>query len=211
MLNTWNLKNGKYSQNQEDLVILELFGDHIGRYLDIGAANGVELSNTRLLAESGWSGVAVEPHPKNYAALVDNYADFPSVKTINRAVRAESCIGNIYFQRGDQHLWWSTGHRKQYESELEVGARQFDVVEGFKYIGVEELFTDGGFDFVSIDTDGFDFEIMCRLCQIKKPKVFCAEVCGNDVSLNTWLWYFSDYQLVLRTTENIIMRHIGDK
>ena len=52
-----------YSQYGEDRAIVELFGDHVGRFLDIGAWHPTVFSNTRALFERGWSGVMVEPSP----------------------------------------------------------------------------------------------------------------------------------------------------
>ena len=51
-----------YSQNDEEKVILGWFRDKkkkVGRFLDVGAYTGLELSNTRALMEKGWSGVCV--------------------------------------------------------------------------------------------------------------------------------------------------------
>lgn len=39
-----------FSQNQEEKYTLEYFKNFKGRFLDIGAADGVGLSNTRALA-----------------------------------------------------------------------------------------------------------------------------------------------------------------
>ena len=34
-----------------------------GTFLDLGAYDGVDLSNTRALTELGWAGVCIEPNP----------------------------------------------------------------------------------------------------------------------------------------------------
>ena len=43
-----------YSQHNEQEIILNFFNGRIGRYLDIGAFDGVDMSNTLALAELGW-------------------------------------------------------------------------------------------------------------------------------------------------------------
>jgi hypothetical protein len=53
----------KYSQNNEQEIILNFFNGRIGRYLDIGAFDGVAASNTLALAELGWQGTVIEPSP----------------------------------------------------------------------------------------------------------------------------------------------------
>jgi len=52
-----------YSQNLEQNYILEYFKDRRGTFIDIGANDGLTLSNTRALVELGWRGVFVEPSP----------------------------------------------------------------------------------------------------------------------------------------------------
>ncbi len=59
-----------YSQNDEERVILELVGDGKGRFLDIGAFDGVMFSNTRALVERGWCGICVEPNPFTFLKLL---------------------------------------------------------------------------------------------------------------------------------------------
>ena len=62
-----------YSQNLEQNYILEYFKDKRGTFIDIGANDGLTLSNTRALAELGWRGVFVEPSPKSFEMLKKNY------------------------------------------------------------------------------------------------------------------------------------------
>ena len=49
-----------YSQNNEEEIILNFFKEKKGIFLDLGAYDGIGLSNTRALAEKGWKGVCVE-------------------------------------------------------------------------------------------------------------------------------------------------------
>ena len=51
------------SQYGEDEFILNHFAGRKGRFLDVGAYDGLTYSNTRCLMEQGWSGVCVEPNP----------------------------------------------------------------------------------------------------------------------------------------------------
>src|SRR5688572_24675567 len=64
-----------YSQNSEQEIIINLFkGKRNGTFLDIGANDGVTLSNTFALANNyGWTGLLVEASPKAYERLLKNY------------------------------------------------------------------------------------------------------------------------------------------
>ena len=73
------------SQYGEDEFILTFFGDHKGRFLDVGAYDGCTFSNTGQLAERGWSGVCVEPSPSAFPYLA-RYHDLHDVLCLNAAV-----------------------------------------------------------------------------------------------------------------------------
>ncbi len=47
-------------KRNEEQVILDYFGNKIGNLLDIGANDGITLSNSRKLIELGWSGDLIE-------------------------------------------------------------------------------------------------------------------------------------------------------
>jgi len=65
----------RHSQNNEEDIILNLFKlKRNGTFLDIGANDGVTLSNTFALANNyGWTGLLVEASPKAYERLLKNY------------------------------------------------------------------------------------------------------------------------------------------
>ena len=62
-----------YSQDGQDkFLIEELFKDKKnGFYVDIGANDGVNLSNTKILEDIGWDGVCVEPLPQSFNELLN--------------------------------------------------------------------------------------------------------------------------------------------
>jgi len=54
-----------YSQNGEDFLLWSLFkGRKSGFYIDIGAFDGIHLSNSYYFEKNGWDGVCVEAHPE---------------------------------------------------------------------------------------------------------------------------------------------------
>lgn len=66
--------NTSYSQNGQDLAIVELFGGAKDlKFVELGAGNGFDLSNTRLLEEEYyWTGMLVEAHPVIFQQLQIN-------------------------------------------------------------------------------------------------------------------------------------------
>mgnify|MGYP003138292515 CR=1 FL=1 len=60
----------QYSQHGFDLVALEEFGQ--GYFVEAGATNGINLSNSYLLELNGWDGICCEPNPNYQEALSRN-------------------------------------------------------------------------------------------------------------------------------------------
>jgi len=62
-----------YSQNGEDCLLWDFFGcGESGFFLDIGAFDGMYLSNTFLFENMGWRGICVEANPDYFPLLVKN-------------------------------------------------------------------------------------------------------------------------------------------
>jgi len=69
-----------HSQWGEQKIILDFFGDYVGRFLDLGAFDGIGGSNSRGLTDRHWSGVCVEASPFTFQRLVSNHAGNPKVE-----------------------------------------------------------------------------------------------------------------------------------
>ena len=68
------MRNTSRSQGLEDLALLQtlhcLAGGRAGRYVEIGAFDGITFSNTYALEKClGWGGDLIEGNPENYALL----------------------------------------------------------------------------------------------------------------------------------------------
>lgn len=62
-----------HSQAQQDIFYALLFAGHPGVFVDVGARDGVVISNTYVLEQRyGWTGLCVEPHPKFFGRLQKN-------------------------------------------------------------------------------------------------------------------------------------------
>jgi len=72
-------RNGHYSNFDEESIIERLTNrDDIIRFcVDIGASDGLTMSNTLALFERGWAGLSAELDGPNFAALARLHAQFP--------------------------------------------------------------------------------------------------------------------------------------
>lgn len=69
--------------------MLEAMAVSAGFYVDLGASNGIEGSNTRFLAVRDWYGVAIEADKALYQQLLTNMKQFPRVRTVNQRINCE--------------------------------------------------------------------------------------------------------------------------
>jgi FkbM family methyltransferase len=150
------------SQLRQDLFVLsQLEFKRSGYFVEFGATNGVNLSNTHLLEkEFGWTGILVEParcwHQQlrsNRSAIVDSrcvWKDSGSTLAFNESSIWElSTIGK--FQSTDMH------------AKLRRNARTYTVAS----ISLGDLLTEHNaprhIDYLSIDTEGSEFDILNSL------------------------------------------------
>ena len=59
------IKKKSYSQFGEDLILKEIFGNFIGKYVDIGCFHPIKYSNTTLLHKDGWTGINIDLNKKS--------------------------------------------------------------------------------------------------------------------------------------------------
>lgn len=155
------MKN-KYSQWGEEIIVADFFGDFTGQFLDIGAFDGVTGSNTRLLAEKGWSGVLVEPNPANFVKLLDNCRSFPKLQCVNAAVARPL----------------ATGLCKFYDLKGQCGTLCEKDAPFYWVSAIDPLDLNlrlGNCDFLTVDAEGSDFEIFEAALSVFNPKLICFE------------------------------------
>ena len=88
----------RYSQNNEQDIILSYFQSRKGFFLDIGANDGVTLSNTYALQLQEWKGVLIEPSEEAFNRIKVRYG----VQKFNVAIGTED--GHCTFHEMGNHL-----------------------------------------------------------------------------------------------------------
>jgi FkbM family methyltransferase len=82
----------KYSQAGQDRWVLETLKKNDGFFVDVGAYDGVESSNSLWLEELGWKGICIEAGPDWFAHLRHNR---PTTTNVNMAVMPYSGFTNF--------------------------------------------------------------------------------------------------------------------
>ena len=92
----------KYSHNNEEQYInnfIKELGLTDNMYVDVGASNGIHMSNTLFLAKRGWNGFCVEYDPAIYAELIKNYKEFTKIKFSNQKATPDKILD--IFEKND--------------------------------------------------------------------------------------------------------------
>lgn len=169
-----------YSQNDEERVITEFFGTERGRFLDVGAYDGIAMSNTRRLLETGWEAVYVEPMWTTFQKLCDNCTKLASPEFILAAVAPKREIRRLWVDKTDMREWSTT-----INSDLKNSGsvRQPSTVSTFvPTVTMEDLFRFGPFLFVSIDAEWEDLEILNTTAtkDWERTRLVCVEYRNNE-------------------------------
>lgn len=203
-----------YSQNNEQNIILDYFrGVKKANFLDIGANDGVTLSNTYALALKGWNGVCVEPSPEAYIKLLKAHVDRSLVCVINVAIGEYSGIGKL--KHSGSHL--GVGDVSLLSTMNEADYNKWSKTTDFEEIEVEVMTIDSllrispfqTFKFISIDAEGSDLAILKQMdLTALDCRCICIEYNGDKVQLNEIITYCAGHgltKLLLRNSENVIL------
>jgi FkbM family methyltransferase len=192
------------SQNGEATIIANIFGSFIGRFLEIGACDGLLVSNTLALCEAGWSGIMVEPSPKAFTALKDRHGNNPKLTLVHAAIGP----------RFGMSKFWESETVDGYNTTEEGNRAKWQHLAGFPpqpyyvpLIPVEVLLAEfqGPIDFLSIDKEGTSTDLFLLFpFAAVLPKVVCVEHDGriSECLAQARLW---NYREVARNGENLVI------
>lgn len=166
------------SQLGQDLKVLEYYDNlHGGFYIELGAFDGIGLSNTLLLQnEYDWTGVLIEPDRNTYKQLVNNR---PGNLCVNVPVYGESNKIVTYVENNDPFLSGiqeCLGERQKHAEAISTYKKksktltqilnEFDVPENIHYM--------------SLDTEGSELDILKGL-DFNKYKIGYIDIEHNYV------------------------------
>lgn len=167
---------GYASQYGQDCFVAEYF-DHKrnGVFVDIGANDGMQLSNSLYLeSELGWSGVAVEPLPGAYKKLISSR----TCKCIHGCVSDFEGAGEFLEIEGELEMLsglvdrYSKRHLRRIQKEsdslaaegaAEKRAMQVTEVPVITFETIIRELEGEDIDFLSLDTEGGEYEILANI------------------------------------------------
>ncbi len=184
------------SQYLEDVFIDSIFrAKRNGFYVDIGANDPTELSNTKRFYDYGWTGINVEPDVNLFKKLCS-----ARPRDINLNLGIGSMPGDLIFYELSANTL-STFNRK---AALENAKKHGAVIIAEKLVKVitlAELFrsTAGGrhVDFLSVDSEGYEYEIFSSNdWKTYRPTAIIAEISDHKEKNVLNLLKEQDYVLI---------------
>jgi FkbM family methyltransferase len=196
-----------YSQNSEQDIILNYFQSHKGTFIDLGANDGITFSNTRALAEAGWSGVLIDASPKAFQKLQENYKNKIDFHLYNIAIGMTNGIAKFHESGSligtDDVALVSTFH--QHEMDRFKSAVQYEEIEA-KCL-TWSAFLAGcpikDFDFISMDIEGNEMDVL-PFMDLANTKMICIEYNGNEELKRDYEKYLFGFNLIYTSGENLI-------
>lgn len=146
---------------QERWVFAMCNGRRDGRFAEIGAFDGVLHSNSYVLeSEHGWKGVCVEPNPSLFARLTESR----SAICLERAVYRETgqILSFIPSQEIGTLAEFAGNDRHADARACAAATHGLIQVETISFAEIAAMgdFAETGFDYVSLDTEGSELEIL---------------------------------------------------
>jgi len=196
-----------YSQNEEEKYILQYLGDKVGSFIDIGANDGVTLSNTRALADRGWAGVLVEPSPTAFAKLKENYKDKEGFYFYQFALGITNGTLKFYdsgthLNKGDHGLL-STLSSADYTKWMQTTKYTEIEVQCFRWKTFLNRLKLKAFDFISLDAEGLDYEILKQI-DLRETSCVCVEYNGDANLKLEFDKLMIGFKLLYTSPENLI-------
>ncbi|MFA6919324.1 MAG: FkbM family methyltransferase [Patescibacteria group bacterium] len=173
-----------YSQRGEDLILNKfLKNKKEGFYVDVGANDPNRFSNTKIFYDKGWRGINIEPDFNNCQKFIRERS-----RDINLNIAIGSAEGKLKFYRFIPDTL-STLCQEEAESYIRQGYELENIVE-VEVRRLSEVLanhcSDGKIDFLSIDTEGYDLEVLqSNNWNRYRPNLICIESVKHNIKDNT--------------------------
>jgi FkbM family methyltransferase len=143
-------------------IYIKYFGDDNnpdGWFVEIGAYDGFEWSNTIGLVEKSWLGVLVEPNPILFQKLQQNYQNIPGFWLVPFAAGPEGKV-SLYLSYSisttseeQAELYRKFGWYSGGEQKIDVPSIPLDII-------LEKTNTPIGFEVLVVDTEGTELDVL---------------------------------------------------
>jgi FkbM family methyltransferase len=170
-----------YSQEGEDIILNRIFENKAnGFYIDVGAHHPKRFSNTFFFYKKGWSGINIDAMPGSMKLF-----NFQRPRDINieQAISEKEEVLTYYsfnepaLNGFSKVISDSRNNQDNYHiiSSKKIKTSRLDSI-------LNKYMTNNDIDFLSIDVEGLDFQVIRSLDLVKfQPKVILIEILCSDL------------------------------
>jgi FkbM family methyltransferase len=181
-----SMPNRFYGQGGEDMLAWEVFkNSSSGFFLDVGAYDGINHSNTLFFEQQGWQGICFEPNPDAFSKLKQN----------RRCILLNRIVGECVSKSATLEL--SRMCTKRSNNPGQFGCPMLTLNYVLELLGITSV------DYVSIDVEGWEREVLYGFDILKyHPRLVIVE---DNFSYKELYDYFDKAKYILsrRTPMNI--------
>lgn len=172
-------KKESYSMDKEDLVIKEYFkSKNKGFYVDVGCYHPLQRNNTMLLYQKGWGGINIDI--SDFSIKLFKFLR-PDDFNLNLAVSNKEGEIDMFFQKKLSQLSTIKENRAKIAFQGNILNKKI-LSKRLTSILDESKYKDQKIDFLNIDVEGADFEVLQSLNLNKySPELICIEVIEKDI------------------------------
>lgn len=177
--------NDSFAQEGEDMVLDRIFGQKInGFYVDVGALHPVRFSNTYKFYKKGWRGINIDALPGSMV-LFDKLRPLDINLEVPVSDRAEVLPFYVFNDHALNTFSKEVADERSRKAEYHVKEIINIKTQPLSAILAQHLPVNQNIDFLTIDAEGFDFQILQSNNWLKyKPSVVLIE---SDLSYSELL------------------------
>lgn len=161
--------------------LADIYEQHLppgpGTFVEVGAHDGVRVSNTVFLAEAGWKGLYIEAHPDFCTLCIANHSNNPGIQVMHTAIGAH--VGTVdFYEIGEcSTMIWD-------KNAIDWGGnkdRKIQVPVTTLNLAMEKAECKPGFDLLVIDVEQAELLVLSGFDPIRwKPHLVIIEAHEKD-------------------------------
>ena len=160
------------------------------------------MSNTRQLAEAGWSGVCVEPAVTPFRSLMRNYKGFGEISLVHAAIMPRRGL-SVFWDTADALSTFDAKHMRKWQVGSGVPFNEIWTA----HVTFADLFAvlPGPYDFISIDAEGNSVALLESLDPMRVgARMISVEHDDRLADIATWATAYG-FRQIGRTEENVLL------
>lgn len=201
-----------YSQEGEDMILKYIFGDKpIGYYVDVGAHHPKRFSNTYYFYKKGWNGINIDAMPGSMRSFkrfrprdINIEKPISNTNQVLRYYAFNEPALNGFSKKLSEERDGINNYRILFTKDIQTYTLD-DILD--KYLPKKQII-----DFLSIDVEGLDFDVLKSMNLKKyKPRVILIEILGSsliEIQQNPICDFLvkRDYTLYAKAVNSIIFK-----